>query len=133
MNQKGISELQGLLEGIISVIQEFSNTTKRQSEQLEQFTTTLDAKIISLNDNIAQLAEAIKEEDEKLLENLNSLINDVKTEIVSYKEEIKISDFKDILESLQKVVTIPEKAVINETIDSLMKEILEIAQELKNG
>jgi len=130
-NQKGIAELHSLLEGIISVIGDFTTTMKHSSEQLEKFTKTIDTKILSLNEGITQLAEVIKEEDKKLSQNLNSLIDGVKNEIESYKNEIKISDFKEILDSLQKIVTIPEKQVINTTVDQLMKEILEIAQELK--
>ena len=130
-NQKGIAELHSLLEGIISVIGDFTTTMKHSSEQLEKFTKTIDTKILSLNEGITQLAEVIKEEDKKLSQNLNSLIDGVKNEIESYKNEIKISDFKDILDSLQKIVTIPEKQVINTTVDQLMKEILEIAQDLK--
>lgn len=130
-NQKGIAELHSLLEGIISVIGDFTTTMKHSSEQLEKFTKTIDTKILSLNEGITQLAEVIKEEDKKLSQNLNSLIDGVKNEIESYKNEIKISDFKEILDSLQKIVTIPEKQVINTTVNQLMKEILEIAQELK--
>ena len=130
-NQKGIAELHSLLEGIISVIGDFTTTMKHSSEQLEKFTKTIDTKILSLNEGITQLAEVIKEEDKQLSQNLNSLIDGVKNEIESYKNEIKISEFKDILDSLQKIVTIPEKQVINTTVDQLMKEILEIAQELK--
>lgn len=131
LDQKRIAELRSLLEGVVSVIGDFTNTMKKSSEQLEKFTTTIDTKILSLNQGITQLAEVIKEEDKKLSQNLNSLIDGVKTEINSYKNEIKISDFKEILDSFQKIVTIPEKQVINKTVDQLMKEILAIAQELK--
>ncbi|MDD1778048.1 MAG: hypothetical protein LUQ65_07745 [Candidatus Helarchaeota archaeon] len=131
LDEKRIAELRGLLEGVVSVIGDFTNTMKKSSEQLEKFTKTIDTKILSLNQGITQLAEVIKEEDKSLSKNLNSLIDGVKTEINSYKNEIKISDFKEILDSLQKIVTIPEKQVINKTVDQLMKEILEIAQELK--
>lgn len=131
LKQKEIGELRSLLEGVVSVIGDFTTTMKKSSEQLEKFTQTIDTKILSLNEGITQLAEVIKEEDKKLSQNLNSLIDGVKTEIESYKNEIKISDFKEILDSLQKIVTIPEKQVINKTVDQLMKEILEIAEELK--
>ena len=131
LNQKGIAELHSLLEGIVSVIGDFTTTMKKSSEQLEKFTKTIDTKILSLNEGITQLAEVIKEEDKRLSQNLISLIDGVKNEIASYKNEIKISDFKEILDSLQKIVTIPEKQVINTAVDQLMKEILEIAQELK--
>jgi phenylalanyl-tRNA synthetase alpha subunit len=131
LKEKEITELRSLLEGIVSVIGDFTNTMKKSSDQLEKFTKAIDTKILSLNAGISQLAEVIKEEDKKLSQNLNSLIDGVKNEIESYKNEIKISDFKEILDSLQKIVTIPEKQVINKTVDQLMKEILEIAQELK--
>jgi phenylalanyl-tRNA synthetase alpha subunit len=131
LKQKEIAELRSLLEGVVSVIGDFTNTMKKSSEQLEKFTKTIDTKILSLNTGISQLAEVIKEEDKKLSQNLNSLIDGVKNEINSYKNEINISEFKEILDSLQKIVTIPEKQVINQTVDQLMKEILEIAQELK--
>jgi uncharacterized phage infection (PIP) family protein YhgE len=131
LKQKEIAELRSLLEGVVSVIGDFTNTMKKSSEQLEKFAKTIDTKILSLNEGITQLSEVIKEEDRKLSQNLNSLIDGVKNEIASYKNEIKISDFKEILDSLQKIVTIPEKQVINKTVDQLMKEILEIAQELK--
>jgi len=131
LNQKGVAELHSLLEGIVSVIGDFTTTMKKSSEQLEKFTKTIDTKILSLNEGITQLAEVIKEEDKKLSQTLNSLIEGVKTEIASYKSEINIAEFKEILDSLQKIVTIPEKQVINRTVDQLMKEILEIAQELK--
>ena len=117
LDQKRIAELRSLLEGAVSVIGDFTNTMKKSSEQLEKFATTIDTKILSLNQGISQLAEVIKEEDKKLSQNLNSLIEGVKTELNSYKNEIKISDFKEILDSFQKIVAIPEKQVINDFIE----------------
>ncbi|NVM55641.1 MAG: hypothetical protein HWN66_18220 [Candidatus Helarchaeota archaeon] len=131
MNQKGVSDLNNLLEGITTKIGEFTKAIKGSSKQLDTFSESIDKKVISLNENIASLTDVIKEEDKHLTKNLRDVFAEVKGEIQNFKEEVKISDIKEILASLQKVVKTPEKTVINKTVEKVIKEIFEIAKEIK--
>ena len=133
MNQEGLSDLNKLLEGIATKIGEFTEAIKGSSKQLDSFSKTIDDKIVSLNDSISSLTTVIKEEDEKLSKNLRSLMDEVKGEIKGFKDEVNVSELKDTLTALQKLVKIPEKNVINKTVDKVMKEVHDIVQEIKGA
>ena len=131
MDKKGVSELKSLLEGITSKIGDFTGAINNSSKKLDSFSKTIDTKILNLNENIKQLTNVISDEDKKLSSNLESLIKEVTDEIRKFKEEVQISDIKEILVSLQKIITIPEKTLFDKTVQKLMKEIFDIAKDLK--
>jgi len=131
MSQNGEPDLNKLLEGITTKIGEFTAAIMGSTRQLDNFSSTIDKKIGSLNENISSLTNIIKEEDKVLTENLHGLITSLKSEIKSFKDEVNISEIKDILGSIQKVIKTPERSVINKNVDKVLKEVLEITQQLK--
>lgn len=94
MSQNGGTDLNKLLEGITIKIGEFTDAIRGSSQQLENFSNTIDAKIASLNESISSLTNVIKEEDKNLTTNLHSLITGLKDEIKSFKEDVNISEIK---------------------------------------
>ncbi|NVM30054.1 MAG: hypothetical protein HWN65_14520 [Candidatus Helarchaeota archaeon] len=131
MSQKGVSDLNDLLEGITTKIGEFTQAIKDSYQRIDTFRESIDKKMISLNESITTLTNVIKEEDQILSKNLRDVIGEVKAEVQSFKEEVKISEIKDILASLKKLVKIPEKNAINKNVEKIVNEIFEITKELK--
>ncbi|MHA1264264.1 MAG: hypothetical protein ACTSRS_03435 [Candidatus Helarchaeota archaeon] len=131
MDQKNVPDLNDLLEGIALKIGAFTDAVKSSTKMLETFSESIDRKIKSLNDNIKTLTDVIKEEDKKLVNDLHELIGEVNGEIREFRDEIKISEIKEVLVSLRKLVKIPEKQVINKNVEKILQEIFEITKELK--
>ncbi len=131
MNQKGLADLNTLLEGIATKIGDFTDAIKESTKKLDQFSKAIDSKILSLNNTVATLTTEIKEEDKFLSQNLHNLISDLGKEIRNFKDEVQISDIKEILASLQKLIVIPEKSVINKTVEKVIQEVYTIIQEIK--
>ncbi len=131
MSQKDPSDLNALLEGIVAKMGEFTGAVIGSARQLDAFSENIDKKIVQLNDSIKALTNVIKEEDEKLSQKLSDLMDGVKSEIKLFRDDIQSADIKETLESLKKLVKIPEKTVINKTVDKVLTEVSEIVKELK--
>jgi ABC-type transporter Mla subunit MlaD len=131
MSQKAPSDLNALLEGIVAKMGEFTSAVIGSARQLDAFSENIDKKIVQLNDSISALTNVIKEEDEKLSQKLSDLMDGVKSEIKLFRDDIQSADIKETLESLKKLVKIPEKTVINKTVDKVLTEVSEIVKELK--
>ncbi|MHA1424365.1 MAG: hypothetical protein ACTSQI_00090 [Candidatus Helarchaeota archaeon] len=125
------TNLNELLKGILTEVGQFTEAVIGSSRQLDQFSSTIDKKIVALNESISTLTNVIKEEDESLSQKLHELIDGVKDEIRQFKEDIQSTDMKETLESLKRLVKIPEKSVINKTVDKVINEVFEIVKELK--
>ncbi|MHA1280045.1 MAG: hypothetical protein ACTSQ8_22860 [Candidatus Helarchaeota archaeon] len=125
------TNLNELLKGILTEVGQFTEAIIGSSRQLDQFSSTIDKKIVALNESISTLTNVIKEEDESLSQKLHELIDGVKDEIRQFKEDIQSTDMKETLESLKRLVKIPEKSVINKTVDKVINEVFEIVKELK--
>lgn len=131
MSQKGLSDLNNLLEGLTSNIEKFEGAIKDSSIQLENFSKSIDKKVLSLGEEISTLTTVIKQEDKTLTENLGKIFTELKEEIISFKAEVQIEELQETLESLKKLVKIPEKHIINKNVEKVVKEIFEITRELK--
>ncbi|MHA1584757.1 MAG: hypothetical protein ACTSVU_00665 [Promethearchaeota archaeon] len=122
-----------LIQNIYSRISLLGKSIKSLQESLDALNHNMDDKVGSLVNSIQMMTESMKMEGNTYSLIFEQMGEQVVGEIKHLEDEIGLKDLDELSEKLQKIVKASEEALRPETVDVLLKEVLEGIRNLKEG
>jgi len=125
--------LTDLLQNIYSRISTLGKSIQTLQHSVENLNTTLADKVQILVDSIKTMTESVEKEGETQVLIFKEIGDEAVQEIKLLQERIGLKDLDEVLEKLNQFVDLSQEALKPETVDLLLKEVLDGIQELKTG
>ena len=122
-----------LIQNIYNRISLLGKSIKSLQESLDALNHNMDDKVGSLVHSIQMMTESMKMEGNTYSLIFEQMGEQVVGEIKHLEDEIGLKDLDELSEKLQKIVKASEEALRPETVDVLLKEVLEGIRNLKEG
>ena len=125
--------LTDLLQNIYSRIATLGKSIQTLQNSVESLNTTLGDKVQSLVDSIKSMTESVEKEGETQNLVFKQIGEEAVQEIQLLQERVGLKDLDELTGRLNQFVNLSQDALKPETVDLLLKEVLDSIREVKEG
>lgn len=125
--------LTDLLQNIYSRIATLGKSIQTLQGSVESLNTNLGEKVQSLVDSIKSMTESVEKEGETQNLVFKQIGEEAVQEIQSLQERVGLKDLDELTGRLNQFVDLSQEALKPETVDILLREVLDTIREVKEG
>ncbi len=125
--------LTDLLQNIYSRISQLGKVIQNLQVSIDSLNQNLIDRVDSLVNSIHSMTESVEREGEAQHLIFQQIGETIVKEIAKFREKIGLKDLDEVLERLKKIAETSEEALKPETVDILLKEVLEGVRGLKKS